>query len=385
MVRRATTSNDDFAELEMVYGFNDNPCQLVLHPRLQLGVVSTLMFDWAHCLICGGTADVELGQLFAAFRTARAGCNFVELGEYVDSWTFPKRVPTTHHLFDPSRNASNLKGESFQSTASEFLTIYPVVARYLERVAMPRGELLAHVASMLAVLWLLELCHNVRRGIVTGRALLLAALKHFDLFRAAYCDDYARPKHHYQCHLGGMLILFGALLSCLTNERRHRVVKRYSLNRKNLQRWELGTLEEVTTHQLWEMSEGFLAAKRVHRSVPRRSTRDALAEMFPDVPPDDLLVSQVACSTDGEVTVGDVVVYDTPHKVGELLLLFYVGIDALAIVEEWNPLRADGAWMSYTINHEVKLVQQTILHTPLTYATANDGTTCTVFLPMSYR
>ena len=383
--RRDVLNPTQFDLLEAMYGFNENPCSLPLHPRIKLGVVSSLMYDWAHVLICDGTVDKELGQLGAAFQASRTASSLAEMGAYIARWTWPKQMPEVQHLFHRSRNKSNVKSATFQCSASEFLTIYPVVTRYLQRVVLERNELPEHVASMLAALDVLDLCHNVRRGIVTGPELINASERHFALFRAAYGEDLVRPKHHYEGHLGEHLAFFGALWSCLTNERRHRVVKRYSINRKILKQWELGVLEDVTTHQIWELQEGFLQHKRVHQVVPKKQTLNALMEMFPDVPGDSLLIANVAGSTDGEVTVGDVVAYGHPLLVGELVLLFFVDVHAYAIVEAWDRTGVDGAWVSYTIKHDVNVIPQQELRVSLLYSKSADGASATIFLPRSHR
>ena len=55
-----------------------------------------------------------------------------------------------------------------------------------------------------------------------------AITKHREMFYNVYGVENARPKHHYASHLPGMYRRFGFLLSVLTHERRHRLVKRYS-------------------------------------------------------------------------------------------------------------------------------------------------------------
>ena len=42
-----------------------------------------------------------------------------------------------------------------------------------------------------------------------------------------YGRDKMRPKHHYAAHLPEQYRRFGFLVSCLTHERKHRLVKRY--------------------------------------------------------------------------------------------------------------------------------------------------------------
>ncbi len=76
---------------------------------------------------------------------------------------------------------------------------------------------------------------------------------------AAYGAACARHKHHYNRHLPDMLMRFGVLLNTLAHGRKHRLVERYALAPANLQSYDLGVLENVTTHMLWDTEQGFLA------------------------------------------------------------------------------------------------------------------------------
>ena len=94
----------------------------------------------------------------------------------------------------------------------------------------------------------------------SGVADMLAAAicDHFTLFIAAYGADAIKPKHHYALHLPRMLATHGVLVGTFTHERKHRVVKRNTRDRMNLTKWDLGSLEEITVHQLKELGRTFI-------------------------------------------------------------------------------------------------------------------------------
>ena len=105
-----------------------------------------------------------------------------------------------------------------------------MLSRYMERVGKPRGDFPRHITSLFAVLHVVMLLHCVGCGIVDPDTLAVAITAHMTAFVAAYGADRVRPKHHYAQHLPATLKRIGTLISCLTHDRRRRVVKRYNLN-----------------------------------------------------------------------------------------------------------------------------------------------------------
>ena len=269
------------AELEKVDGWNFEPHNIVLDASFGVQVVSQTMFDWAHCAVCDGIADVEMGLCFQTFHRLRAASSLTEFAGYVAGWTFPKKHGVLAHLFGHKKDANSIKKGSFTCTASGLLTLYPVLAKYFRDVCEPRGECLPQVQSMIACLDVLELLHHVCRGCVDPEALRLALKAHMRNFVFAYGEAKVRPKHHYAQHLPKHLIKHKALVACLTNERRHRVPKRYAMNRVNLHSWELGVLEEVTVHQLWELETGFIKTGMIRPHRPDKRLAFNLQDRFP--------------------------------------------------------------------------------------------------------
>ena len=138
-------------------------------------------------------------------------------------------------------------------TASEFLTLAPIIKRFLERVVKPQGIKLAHVESMIAVLEVLELLQACKvEGLVSKADLRRAIENHLVKFKAAYGGDAMKPKHHYSLHLPDM---HRPLQAVFTHERKHRAVKRYSRGRTTLKSFDCCVLEDVTCHNIWELKD----------------------------------------------------------------------------------------------------------------------------------
>ena len=109
-----------------------------------------------------------------------------------------------------------------------------------------------------------------------------AIKRHLTLFQLAYDNDAWRPKHHMALHLAQQLAHFGYLLSCFCVERKHRMVRRYALNRRGANT-EQGLMEDITIQQCIELSESHVGATHGFLKdlcKPQGHTLAALEEMF---------------------------------------------------------------------------------------------------------
>jgi hypothetical protein len=393
-----TLAPNAFELREQVLGFTWNPRNVLLNERFKLKGASIVMYDWAHVYVSDGIADGEFSLCMKYLHKARARASFAELGTYLVGWTWPKARGSPMHLFE-SKNYKKYvkKGGSFGSTASEFLSLTSVLHRYFSRVALPRGECVDQVKSMIAVLDVLELLQAVKvGGHVRPDHLHVAIQAHLDLLVVAYGHKTQRPKHHYAQHLPGILSNFGVLLSTLTHERKHRCVKRYSRGRTNLQSYELGILEDVTCHQIWEMQLPFMHA--FSTSTPKGRTMHALAELFPGVDVERLTLHQQISVDGGNVKNGDVISFrlaDDVLQFGELLLTVGVSAESsqlYSFVTEWRYDASSAARLAdRTCEHFVVCQDSTrMLPTEAivgvhTYNMSKSRATCMVLLPYQYR
>ena len=381
-------TKDHFNLCSQMLGWNWTPANIILNDRFNLQVASSVMFDWAHIYVHDGLADVELGQCMKAFHSRRLATTFKELGEYVGTFTFPKGSPNPGHLFNDSANANNARKGSFTCSGSEFLTLVPVLHRYFDRVVRGRDQLGANVASMVACLSVVILVMSIRTGSVSASALFEAIVLHLELYKACYGDSAMRPKHHYALHLPAMLEFFGFLLATFTEERKHRLVMRYTRDRKSLQSWDLGAIEEITCHQMWELSQPFFLAFSSAR--PRGRICWALQEAFPGVDDDAFTLVSDICCNGGRACHGDIVscLMEGTMELGELLISVAVkdlGMYSLVALWEFEAAGPD-AWVKAKVSDErVVKLETASIDTVFTLRMADDRRSAMVFLPPETR
>jgi len=388
---KGVLSADAFDERAQVLGFNYNPHSIILNERFRLQVVSMTMYDWAHIYISDGLADVELGEFMQQMIRNRTDTTYSELGRYVTSFTTPRarRLPT--HLFDATRYKNYLRSGSFPAIASEFLTIAPVLRRYLSNVVARRGQCMQYVSSMQAVLDVVDLLQAAKTGALQPVVLFQAITKHFELFKAAYGDNAVRPKHHYALHLPLMLQEFKTLLATLTHERKHRMAKRYTRNRANLTSFESGVVEDITMHQLWELGLPFF--KAYSTSTPKGPVVHALRELFPHVADCNFTLHNSITANGGQIHAGDIVSYafEGCTCIGKLCMT--VGLSRadekqlISIVTRWEACLVEEAnsYRSYRVTDRKVKVLTDAIGTVFTYRMSTDGTQCMICVPYELR
>jgi hypothetical protein len=376
----------EFQARESVLGWTwvrDNP---LLTEKFRLRLASSAMFDWAHVYVNDGLADDELGMCMKVLHSNRTASTYRELGEYVARFTVPKSSPSVTRLFSQPAAKANLRKSGFTCSGSEFLTLAPMVLRYFERVVAARGKFMKHVASLIAVLQVVVMLIALKTGTVAADALTIAIKNHLVLFKEAYGDSAVRPKHHFAAHLGPMLARFPFLLSTFVHERKHRVPKKYTRDRRNLQSWDLGAIEEVTCHQLWELGKPLL--QRLATYKPKGKMLDVLREAFPGVSDAAFMLANSIKVDGGAANAGDVVscIVGGSRGIGELLMSVVVteggSETAYSIVSLWDLAEEHPAWPTLAVSESrvVKLLMD-CLDKVHTYSMSLDRKTCVVHDP----
>ena len=383
-----TMSKGDFETREMVLGWTWVRGNPILNDKYRLKVASSVMFDWAHVYVNDGLADDEFGKCMKVLHSSRSASTYTELEQYVARFTLPKASPTIVRLFSESANKNNLRKASFTCSGSEFLTLAPIALRYFERVVVPRNQCQKSVASLVAVLQVVSVLINLKTCKVSSETLTRTITHHLALFKEAYGDGAVRFKHHCALHLGPMLGRFPFLMSTFVHERKHRVVKKYTRDRRNLQSWDLGAIEEVTCHQLWELGKPLLQTYTTSR--PKGKMLDILRELFPDASGEaSFMLANSIKINGGAANAGDVVscVIDGRHReLGELLLSVSVTEGAsetlYSVISLWGLVAADDAWPKFAVSDgRVAKVPLKSLCTVHTYSMSLDRKTCLVYDP----
>ncbi len=378
-----TMNKQDFEAREQVLGWSWVPQHPALTDKYRLRLASSAMFDWAHVYVNDGLADEEFGRCMKALQQHRAASCYRELEQYVATFTLPKCSPSIIRLFSESASKNNLRKGGFTCSGSEFLTLAPIALRYFQRVAVPRNQCMKQVASLIAVLEVVVLLTKLKSGTVSPAALTLAVEQHLELYKKAYGESAVRPKHHFALHLGAMLQRFPFLLSTFVHERKHRVVKKYTRDRRNLRSWDLGAIEEITCHQLWELGKPLLHT--FSTSQPKGRMLAVLRELFPEVAGEqDFRLANGLKVDGGEANAGDVVsfTFEEQRAFGELLATVVVSGDPFAIIALWEVSMEHPAWPTLAVSEnrviQLPLASMDKVHL---YSMAQNGQTCVVHDP----
>jgi len=383
-------TKERFELLCRINGWNWSPSNVLLNDRFNLDLPRMIMYDWAHVYVHDGLADVEFGMIMKLFVSSRSdACTYRELRDYVKAFTFPKSAPDVIQLFTDTANANNAKKGGFSSSGSQFLTLVPVLHRYFERIVLPRGVHTEYVRSMLSVLEVCMLLTSLKTGTVSHTELKTAIMDHLVKFKAVYGDNLMRPKHHYATHLPKMLQEFGFLLGTFTQERKHRLITRYCRDRKNLAAWDSNAIEEITCHQVWELTQPFMNASSI--GVPRGLMLIPLREMFPGVADNQFkTLSAISCNG-GACSPGDIVsfVYQGRLQVGQLLMTVAVDDQAESLIARWTAvgqLQAKSHWAKFRVaGNDVQKVPSACIDTVFIWKLDTDQNHSLVYLPAEVR
>ena len=395
--------NVSVAEREMketnVYGYSWTPWSIIISKKIDIDVASSIMFDWVHTYVCDGLGDNEFGVFMKRMHRAITqegmvhSCTYATLKEYLSGWTWPKDGANPMHLFDETRAKRFINSGNFACTASEFLTLGPIINRFLKRVVLEQvvgTHAEKHVASMIANLDVIDLLKACKvKDAVAPETLHTAIQNHLDCFKATYGESDMRPKHHYALHLANMLARFGILVGTLTHERKHRAVKRYSKGRTNGLKFETSVLEEVTCHNIWELGEKQWLA--FSTSMPSRRQKWCLEVLFADEPGDVRFTLHTKVHANGYITRGDIVTFMSNGNmcIGELQINVGLATDAsckmVSIVSKWEHGPTDGEFVECGVRDESMHIPTMDLISPLAYRMSADRKTCVVVMPYELR
>ena len=348
-------------------------------PSLNIGAVSTLMYDWMHMWLCDGILDNELGLAMKRFE--RTGVtSYAELDMYFGQWTLPKALPKVGHLLKPECAKKFLASQHFSCNASDLLTLYPILQVFLTTVARARSPADMCVEALVAAFVCVDLLQNIKRGLVTKEQLNDAIVRHHELFKRCYDDDAIKPKFHYALHHAAHLDHFGLILSTFTHERKHKILRRAVQNRRNTTSYELSALEEITLGQLDALSQPFLKHGLIDERAPCSVNKRILREMYPAT---DISVACKVSFGAGVLTVGDAVLarVDGALTVNMLVIAFAVDGNLLALVENWPSLDRTQTGHRHVVGKERLVIPMESLQCSLIYR-LNDGMNiATVLMP----
>ena len=187
------------------------------------------------------------------------------------------------------------------------------------------------IDSFLALAGVLDMCMQFKDGTVQPACLKQRCVDHLSSFLRAYGDVGWLPKHHLSLHLHLELKRFKTLLGLLVQERRHKVVKRWTKDRYSCKSFERGLIEEVTLEHLHQMESHWCRHGLVQPTQPKGNLKKSVHAAHPAAT--SILVSSKARGAKGSVVhAGD--------------LAYCVVLGRVSLVEVWYHAEVDGQQVS---------------------------------------
>ena len=268
---KAIDNKEDFKKRETRLGFTYQLYSLILDAELEdtIKPVSQFMHDWMHCMFVQGVWNLTMNLLLEAVEKSRRDV-YAQLLAYVSHWRWPCRLKQRklHELFTESRRKSNREGGQFKCQASMGLSLYGVVAAWMQKCIV----MSPCIAAYIALADLIDCLICISRG-HTSPEQLLAAVEHFlGAFVIAFGADSMTPKFHWLLHLPDALKEFGFLVACFVHERKHRMLKRYCTDIRNTIQFEKSVLDEATCHQMHRLDDDSTFNYKIGLLNPHRTS-----------------------------------------------------------------------------------------------------------------
>ena len=329
--QRGDVTKEQYDSQCVFYGWNYHPSMLLLCQVLRVGGVSILVHDWAHIFIISGLFQIQMHYLLVSLNVASAQ-HVKNLDRFARRWTWPKHLKNVGKLFDAKR--LDLSKGQFSCDAHEALQIFQVVVIFL--MLLPDGVCPDAIASFVALSKVLRLLSCINSTPHTPEELRDAILGYLHAHQPACGETGWIPKHHLAMDLVREFTHFGLLLSLLTQERMHKVVKRWSRDRYTKVGFEKGIMQELTLDRLDKLQNHWWL-KGMHPLVtPNRCSLNALRHKFPGAV--DFETAR-QCRCNGVIVSSGDVAFITLHgerRLGEVWFFASVDGSENACVCRWD-------------------------------------------------
>ena len=270
----ARYSPENLAEMQTDCGYSHHEENILLDEELNIGFASIAHLDWFHTWLQTGIFNYELAALML-FLAADPSCKitYEDIGAFVENYETAKALPKVSHLFHA--NCVSKESVHFKCSASEALTLYPILALYFAEVVTacePQRR------SFLALCDVLDLLVCTKEGwqMVPPDMLDDAIVKHFRLMKSTYGVMFWTLKFHAAAmHIARQYRKHGLLVSLFTHERRHKLLKRFIRDRPNTTSFERGVMEEVTLQHLYDVRSKWWKSGCIDLRPPGKSLRAA--------------------------------------------------------------------------------------------------------------
>ena len=369
---------------EQDFGFKWAPHSWLQDTELDVRPMRVLAFDWMHCWCEKGVWELELDACM--HELSKHGHGGRQLHSYLQYFKWPKAYASGRDVFKGSvQEREREKDMPSSGSASEMLSVGPVVRKWLEDVIKPNNICPAQVASLLLCIAVMDLLLKVNTGCISPAELADAMARHYAAHVVAYGYTIFVPKHHFMLHIPRQLARFGFLIACFVHERKHKIAKRWAVPQciSPNRNYDRTVLEECTQAHMYSLREPLLkpCLPEAVQACPKvvaalRACGFATAE--------SALTGQTARVQGRSITVGDVVLYkgdghDT--RVGEVFFHAMLRGELLVCLSHWPTRREATHWRKAVVSEEFTILPSACMLQSVIFTPTEVGHQSTVLVP----
>ena len=254
-------------------------------------------------------------------KHALGGATFAK---YLASWKWPKGYASGRNVCSAAEGSMDY---SPRGSASEMLSVVPVLEKFILDVAMPKMVCVSELQSALLLIKVVGFLNQTHVSSVTPRTLESAIVAHLTEHQRAYGVLLWKPKNHFVLHLPGQLARHGSLLATFVMERKHKVVKRMASSRHNTTGYEQGMLEDITLQHLHDLQSPLARVGLQSARPASEKLKQAIAECMSTVFTDYIFfICNTGIVNFRALCMGDVVAFQSDSTTAMVSHTYHHGI-----------------------------------------------------------
>ena len=397
MKSRKSLSKAEFKRWSQACGIDYHEQALLLSPTLRqqnlLKPITQYMHDYMHGLCSNGVMSWIAFLLIQSLHSNGVDDIWEHLHGYVQLWNQPAIHKTDlGKLFTAKAVKGHKEANKFKCSASEMLSLYKVLARYVHTCCLANG--LCVLASQCYLAWcsVLDYCVAIPALATPDHKQLLAVVeKALDATVQAGWSEEFKPKMHWVLHTSDSLKKHGQLVACWSMERRHKTIRKHGSLLTNTTHWETSLTKAVIAehfHLLGEETDLF--RKGFYLENMRKPSQKMLASLCKHglVPAGGTCMHSRSCrlASGATITCGDVLLLaegkTPPFTAAQVHGFFNLdsGNANVALVEkyklnDWRPAQMCSTWLVSSPRSFCLVILEEIL-CAVTYSFAKGKVTC---------
>ena len=266
---------------------------------------------------------------------------------YMQEWKLPKQFASASikNIFDKKRVVKHRNSGKLNCSASELLSLLPVLAHFVRKVCRPPS---AGAQAFLAMYGLLEILHVGFLATVTSSLVMQMVEK--ALLEWTNAGWPFRKKHHWLLHFHQSFEQHGYCISCFSMERKHKMITRKTTLIQNTTTFEASAMQEVVTDELQVLKEPESLDAGIKllgsRKIGKKEINTA-GQLWPLANVGTMSTASSARCQDGTIHVGDVVLYSGAGGLcacGQVSSLYQCGSECKVVLDNFALLEDNGTF-----------------------------------------